>query len=256
MSSREARRATFDAVAEEYDRYRPGYPPRLVDDVVELSRIPSRGRVLEIGSGTGKATLPFAQRGFDITCVERGANLARVAGRNLASFPNVCIVVTGFEEWPGEEQSFDLVFAAQSFHFLDPATAIPRIAQLLRPGGALAVFGNHAKRGGSPVADAIQRAYAMHAPALIGGDDDPPLEDRIDDTGLFGTVFMARYPWRGSYSADDYVALLETQSPHRLLPAGERATLLGAIRAAIEASHVPFNVEYVAKLRVARRLMG
>jgi len=253
MSSREARRATFDTVAEEYDRHRPSYPEQLVDDVVELSGISGGGRVLEIGSGTGKATLPFAQRGFDITCVERGANLARVAGRHLAPFPNVRIVVSGFEEWPDDEAPFDLVFAAQSFHFLDSASALPRIARLLRAGGALAVFGNHAVRNGSPVADEIQRAYATHAPGLDDSTSDHPLEDRIDETGRFGTVIMTRYRWRRSYSADDYIALLETQSPHRLLPDEQRSALLGAIRSAIEASQAPFTVEYLARLHLARR---
>src|SRR4051812_11492452 len=107
MSSREARRATFDAVAEEYDRFRPSYPARLIDDIIELSGIPPRGRVLEIGSGTGKATLPFARRGFDVTCIERGPNLARVAARNLGDFPNVRIVLSDFEDWADDDALFD-----------------------------------------------------------------------------------------------------------------------------------------------------
>src|SRR6267143_6546045 len=51
-------RATFDEAAELYDRARPGYPPELFDDLANLGGLHPGARVLEIGSGTGKATLP------------------------------------------------------------------------------------------------------------------------------------------------------------------------------------------------------
>ena len=253
MASREARRATFDLVAEQYDRYRPGYSEQLVDDIVSLAALPPSARVLEIGSGTGKATLPFARRGFSITCVERGPNLARVAERNLAAFSNVRVAVTSFEEWTGSDGEFDLVFAAQSFHFLESSTALPRIAGLLRDGGAVAVFWNHAVRGNTDVDRRIQAAYGRHAPELTE-DRDAPLEDRIDATRLFGTVIMTRYRWRRSYSADDYIGLMNTQSPHRLLPDDKREALLSEIHAAIESSGGQLEVEYVTRLHLARRL--
>jgi predicted O-methyltransferase YrrM len=254
MASREARRATFDSVAELYDRYRPSYSEQLIDDIVSLGAVPPRGRVLEIGSGTGKATLPFARRGLRITCVERGSNLARLAERHLAAFPNARVEVTSFEDWAGGDGEYDLVFAAQSFHFLDASMALPKIARLLRPGGALAVFGNHAVRGASDVDARIREAYARHAPELANSDTDTPLEDRIDATRLFGTVIMTRYRWHGTYTADDYIGLMNTQSPHRLLPDERREPLLADIRQAIESSGGSLTVEYVARLHLARRL--
>src|SRR5919199_6293135 len=69
-------RTSFDEVALLYDQVRPGYPERLFDDVVALSGIPPQGRILEIGCGTGQATLPFARRGYQIQCVELGASMA------------------------------------------------------------------------------------------------------------------------------------------------------------------------------------
>ena len=70
-----------------YDEVRPGYPEELFDDVVSLSGIPAGGRILEIGCGTGQATVPFARRGYRILCVELGENLAAVARRNLEAIP-------------------------------------------------------------------------------------------------------------------------------------------------------------------------
>jgi 16S rRNA A1518/A1519 N6-dimethyltransferase RsmA/KsgA/DIM1 with predicted DNA glycosylase/AP lyase activity len=79
-------RATFDGAALLYDEVRPGYPEELFDDVVSLSGIPAGGRILEVGCGTGQATVPFARRGYRILCVELGENLAAVARKNLTGY--------------------------------------------------------------------------------------------------------------------------------------------------------------------------
>jgi protein-L-isoaspartate O-methyltransferase len=72
-------RATFDEAAERYDRTRPGYPPAVFDDLAELAGVGPGRRVLEIGPGTGQATVPLAERGCRIVAVELGAGLAAVA---------------------------------------------------------------------------------------------------------------------------------------------------------------------------------
>ena len=51
----------FDAVAERYDRVRPGYPAELFGELVALTGIGPGSRVLEVGWGTGKATVPLAR---------------------------------------------------------------------------------------------------------------------------------------------------------------------------------------------------
>ena len=112
-------RVLFDTVAELYDRARPTYPDALFDDIVALSRLAAGGRVLEIGCGTGQATRPMAERGYRITAVELGPNLAAVARRNLAAFPLVDVQVGAFEEWPLPPEPYDLVYSVSAFHWLD-----------------------------------------------------------------------------------------------------------------------------------------
>ena len=82
-------RATFEEVPELYDAARPLYPPQVFDDLVELTSLDAGSRVLEIGPGTGQATLPLAGRGFRVVGVELGERLAAFARRKLADFPNV-----------------------------------------------------------------------------------------------------------------------------------------------------------------------
>jgi SAM-dependent methyltransferase len=96
-------RTTFDGAALLYDQVRPGYPEELFDDMVALSRLPSGGRVLEIGCGTGQATVPLARRGYRVLCVELGENLATVARRNLVPYPRAEVQTGDFEEYPLQE---------------------------------------------------------------------------------------------------------------------------------------------------------
>ncbi|HET8788172.1 MAG TPA: rRNA adenine N-6-methyltransferase family protein, partial [Actinomycetes bacterium] len=72
---RERLRSTFDQVADLYDRVRPGYPAALFDDLAELAGVGPGARVLEIGPGTGQATVPLAERGCRVVAVELGAGL-------------------------------------------------------------------------------------------------------------------------------------------------------------------------------------
>jgi protein-L-isoaspartate O-methyltransferase len=65
-------RASFDEDAERYDRARPGYPPRLFEDLIELAGLGPGCRLLEVGAGTGKASVPLAVIGCRITAVELG----------------------------------------------------------------------------------------------------------------------------------------------------------------------------------------
>jgi 2-polyprenyl-3-methyl-5-hydroxy-6-metoxy-1,4-benzoquinol methylase len=64
-----------------------GYPAELYDELIRLAGLRPAARLLEIGCATGKATVPLAERGFRITCLELGPRLAATARDNLARFP-------------------------------------------------------------------------------------------------------------------------------------------------------------------------
>ena len=253
MSSLEERRKTFDEVADLYDRFRPGYPAALAEDVIRQSGIPPSGRILEIGCGTGKATVLFAARGYRITGLEPGPNLARVAERNLAGFPDVQIERSTFEDWQPGEADFDLVMAAQSFHFIDAQSGLAKAADALRPRGAIAIFAHQPQRGDAEVHRRVQEQYARLEPTLRPRDEDTGFAEEIERTGRFETVIVTRYRWQRVFTAEEYVGLQQTQSNHRLLPADRRAALLAAIRREIEDHGGSFPVDYVTLLHVARR---
>jgi SAM-dependent methyltransferase len=143
MPGRENLRLTFDEAADLYDRIRPGYPERLFEDLVELGHLGPNARVLEIGCGTGQATVSLARRGYEIVCIELGEALSTFARRRLALYPKVRVVTSPFETWNADCPSFDLVFAATSWHWLDPDRRYVKAASLLKETGRLAIVTTH-----------------------------------------------------------------------------------------------------------------
>jgi len=249
QQDREGRRRTFDRVALLYDQVRPGYPDALFDDIAALCSSGPGGRVLEIGCGTGKASVPLARRGYRVICVELGVNLAAVARRNLAPYPGCEVHVGAFEDWLEPPEAFDLAVAVQAFHWLNPAQALPKIAAALKPGASIALVRNAVVQAedsepGSPAdfATAVQEVYRRWAPPMARNWTPPPRAgelrheeaEHLAASGLFGPVALRHYPWRAAYSTHEYTALLETASDHLVLDAATRRSLLNGIAELID----------------------
>jgi SAM-dependent methyltransferase len=238
-ADRDRLRATFDSAAHLYQQSRPDYPEELYDELVRLADLRSGDRLLEIGCATGKATAPLAWRGFRITCVELGAGLAAAARRNLARFPDVEVVEAAFETWrPPRGTAFDLVFAATAWHWIDPAVKYQRAWELLRPGGHLALWAaaHVFPAGGDTFFREIQHLYdeigARRPPgaAWPRPGELPDSAAEIVGTGLFERVSVRHFDWEVSYSAEEYVRLLDTFSDHIAMDARKRGRLDSEIR--------------------------
>jgi SAM-dependent methyltransferase len=233
-------RLVFGEVAEDYARERPSYPDALLDDVAALGR-----RALEVGAGTGKATAGLLARGVEVTALEPSAEMAAV-GRRLN--PGATWVVSGLEDFDGDDR-FDLVYAAQSWHWVDPERGFARAHALLRPGGWLALFWN---RGQDRVD--VDAVYARLGPELReGGGRGIDHAARIRASGLFGEIEERAYRWSEERSAESYVRLLGTHSNHRLLPDDRRDALHAAIRDAIGGR---VRIDYVTRLYLGRKTAG
>jgi SAM-dependent methyltransferase len=258
---REPLRQTFETAAHLYDTARPEYPAELFDDIVALAGLEPGAQLLEIGCATGKATRPFLARGFSVTCVELGAGLAELARRNLAGLP-VTIDVAPFEGWDAEPESFDLVFAATAWHWIDPKVRYEKAHRLLRPNGHLAFWSAaHAFPAGfDPFFTEIQEVYdeigESHGEVWPPPSPDEVADDadEIQESGLFEDLRVRRYVWERRYTADEYVALLETFSGHIAMRQEQRERLYSEVRTRIDSRADPRVLRHwFAILHVARR---
>lgn len=238
MPSNRELRTTFDRAAASYQAARPDYPDQLYADLLELTGLAPPARLLEVGCGPGKATLPLARMGFRITAVELGADLAAEARRNLAAFPEVHVHTAPFERWEPEPADFDLVFAATAWAWLDPDVKYAKAARLLRPEGYLATW--NATHAFPPDADPfffeIQEIYDEIGEGHPGEwPPDPPekqpdFADEFEASGHFEAVGVRRQLWALEYDAEAYIALLNTFSGHIAMDAWKRDRLYAEIR--------------------------
>jgi len=129
----------FDEIAAEYDRRRPAYPDELVDQACQVAGIGSGDQVLEVGCGSGQLTRALAARGLRVTALEPGKSLIALARKNLEGAGAVEFVNAQFEAavLPGER--FQAVFSASAFHWVDPEVSWQKAADVLVPGGTLAL---------------------------------------------------------------------------------------------------------------------
>jgi SAM-dependent methyltransferase len=231
-------RHTFNEAAGSYHPVRPDYPAELFDELVAVAGLAPGDRLLEVGCGPGKATVPLARRGFRITCVELGPELAAAARRNLAGL-DAEVVGGRFEEWqPGPGERFDLVYAATAWHWIDPAVRYRRAWQVLRPGGHLAFWSalHVFPDGGDPFFREIQEVYVEIGAGQPPGEGVPrpgelrELGAEIEASGLFEAPAIVHFDWERVYDAESYVALLRTFSGHIAMEQWQQDRLYGEIR--------------------------
>ncbi|HYJ67583.1 MAG TPA: class I SAM-dependent methyltransferase [Nocardioidaceae bacterium] len=254
----------FDSVAELYDRVRPVYPEPVFDDIAELGRLADGSRIVEVGPGTGQATGSLVRRGWSVTAIEPGADLAAVAADRFVGHPNVSITVSRFEDWtPPGDTLYDAVVAATAWHWIDPAAGYRKTASLLRLGGVLALVETHhvCPPGGDRFFAEIQEVYdQIGEPGPPGGPSPPheieeTLGVEIVDSGWFEAPRTRRHVWSRTYTADEYIDVLRTYSGHIAMTERQRQQLFGAIRERIGAREHPvvekhyLNIVYVARRR-------
>jgi SAM-dependent methyltransferase len=257
----------FDEVPELYDRVRPGYPPDLIADMVAVTRLGDDARVLEVGCGTAQATRPLAERGYRITALEPGAGLAELARQKLAAFSNVEIRISKFEDWDRGHQRFDLLVAAASWHWVDPATGWRRAHESLRPGGWMAILGNVVIR---PVDELELYAETedLHHQYVPDNPDwgHPPTEPEVratstgwgppnnDADGYFGPTTVRWYPAVQWFDGAGIADHLRSLSLYRRLPSETREPLLDAIAQRVQTRLGDrIGRHYLAVLRAGQR---
>ncbi len=234
MSAAPARSSVFDRGAERYDRARPRYPRRLVDELV--AALPGSD-VLEIGCGTGQLSVALAGRGPRVTALELGPALAARAASHLASYDGCRVINADFEQWRPDRR-YDAVVSATAFGWLGDGR-IGRVADALEPGGLAAIVGTSHVRGGTEAFFIdVQACYERWDPSTEPG---LRLASKHESDGYgfaederFEIVAKSHYFRDIAYTASDYVDLLGTYSGMIELSETRRERLFADIQKLIE----------------------
>jgi SAM-dependent methyltransferase len=255
----ETRRSSFDRQAERYEARRPSYPDAAIDHLLKRSGIRPGGRILEVGAGTGKATLQFARRGFSVLAIEPGRRMAAVLRHKVAAHPNVSIVETTFEDCDVPQASFDVVVAAQAFHWVRPEVRYEKAAALLRSGGTFGWMTNEKQELEPAFRLELDEAYSKwfptaehRGPYRAGVTLQKPL-DELEASGHFEPADVHTFTWKTTYTSESYVELLETYSDHAVQPDSVHTGLYAAIRSLIDARGGEIEIPYITAVLCASR---
>jgi len=264
-----SRRVHFDEIVENYDKIRWDYPNELYEDIFKYCG--SGKRAIEIGAGTGRATIPFLNNDYDVTAVELGENMADFLANRFDGCKKFAVVNTTFEDAALDEgSSYDLIYAASAFHWVDAEIGCPKVFRLLRRGGVFALFRNNAQPSdGEPLYEAIQAVYEKHYNSYYTSSKRPTKKShndfwqpselhrsfRFDGMGKYGfqDITMKLYDATYTYTADDYISLMDTMSDNRALPEQNRSKLYEGLHEAIMMHGGVYNYDCTFQLYMGRK---
>ncbi len=249
------RALSFGSAASAYEEFRPGYPDELVDEVLAYAGRPVH-TALEIGAGTGKATRVFAGRGIAVTATDPDAAMLAELRKHVPA--TVATVPSAFEDLP-LTATYDLVFAAASLHWTEPAGRWSRVAALLNPEGVFASFGGQMFLADEAVEEAVRAARSPFladdgVPSPDGTPTDSPMQwpgTELVRSSSFIDVRQSTIERRTVMSALDYVGHLSTISAYLELPVPVRERVLDQILGVL-----PERVTVVADLTLHVARMG
>lgn len=197
----------FDDRAEDYVRYRPGYPAAAIDAIVGGLGDPAGLTAADIGAGTGISARLLGDRGLRVIAVEPGQIMQGAA----IPHPRVGWVSATAQATGVDAASVDIVLCAQSFHWFHTREAIGEFSRIVKPAGRLAIMWNR-RSTSDPFTAGYRQAIAdsggestaermLFTPEIVSADGlfTPPVRrafantQRLDLDGLIGRARSASY---------------------------------------------------------------
>jgi SAM-dependent methyltransferase len=243
---------SFGSDPDRYDRARPRYPQALVERILAQSPAPD---VLDVGCGTGIAARQLKAAGCRVLGVDVDARMADLARRS-----GLEVEVAAFEGWDPAGRTFDAVVAGQTWHWVDPVAGAAEAAQILRPGGRLALFWNVFEP--SPeLAEAFAVVYRRVLPDLPFSPWAKPaldvyealFEKAADGIKQIGDPERWRFDWEAVHSRDEWLDQLPTHGGHSHIPPDQLAAIVAGIGDAIDAAGGSFAMRYATVVITAAR---
>jgi SAM-dependent methyltransferase len=227
----------FTGMSEIYAKYRPSYPPAVIDTILNRCGLGRGGPCIDVGCGTGISSRLFAERGVRVIGLEPNAEMrsravahATAAGAPVPEYRDGRAEATGLSDGCA-----DVVLAAQAFHWFAADAALREFHRILKPGGWVALLWNERDEtepftaAYGAVIRTLADTAAVEGPRHNAGDPllAHPLfergerlafanEQRLDEDGLLGRSFSASYAPRDPATAERFArALRELFASHQ-----------------------------------------
>jgi cyclopropane fatty-acyl-phospholipid synthase-like methyltransferase len=199
----------FNQMVDYYDKYRPDYPEDIINRIISEANLTVGSKLLEIGSGSGKATYQFADYGFEIFCVDPGADLIQRAAKRFQG-KNISFAVSRFEDYAAPPEYFDTIISAQAFHWIPKPEGFGMCAATLKSGGYLFPFWNIEIIYDSDLDKELlatidkHKAYTSTQSKADHRKRMETISSEIADSGFFTKPEIVLSHWEKTYTADDY----------------------------------------------------
>ncbi|BAU13783.1 methyltransferase type 12 [Leptolyngbya sp. NIES-3755] len=238
----EQRKVWYSPVVEAYDRARPRYPKRLIQRVVEVAQLAPQSRILEVGCGSGVATVDFARLGYRIDAVEPNLEFCRLAERNCSDYPNVKVIPQTFEEWQVEPRKFQIVLAANAWHWISSDIKYVKASEALHNNGALVLLWNMSLEPTYEIYQVLDQVYQEIAPSIAPKYEGKETQEEIlqglgkliSDSGLFAAPVQEAIECERTYDVDLYLSFLSSGSQYIALEPTTREALLAGLKNTIK----------------------
>lgn len=140
----------FSNRAENYAKYRPGYPAELVAILESECGLTESSTIADAGSGTGILSELFLRNGNKVFGIEPNAPMREYAERDLSAFPRFVSIDATAEVTTLEPASVDFITAGQAFHWFDQEKAKQEFKRILKPGGWVILVWNERRIDSTP----------------------------------------------------------------------------------------------------------
>lgn len=255
---------TFDTVASDYEKFRPGYVDELYKMIFDYIALSGSSHAAEVGIGSGQATLPILKTGCSLTAVEYGEQFSKLCREKFREYPNFSVVTGRFEDQPFPDDMYDLVYSATAFHWVPEEIGYKKVFSMLKSGGAFARFANHPYRdkGDPSLSDEIDRIYANYYCRYYNKKQKTPTEygeeqarQTAEIAAKYGFVDIryALFHRTRTFSAKEYLELLGTYSDHIAIEESIRNEFFSEIEKAVNDHGGSITIYDTIDLQLARK---
>ncbi|MBX4262796.1 class I SAM-dependent methyltransferase (plasmid) [Clostridium estertheticum] len=253
------KRFTFNEDVMNYDKWRPTYCKELFNDIIQYSKLDRNKKAVEVGVGTGQASLPFLMTGCDVTAIELGNNLAEYSKEKFKEYKNFSVYNTSFEDFECNDNSIDILYSATAFHWIPEDIGYPKALKVLKNDGTLALFWNRpfVKREDDLLHQKIQNIYQKYRPSNAKFiENDTARYNKISKTIQsygFRDLELKLYHQTRIFNSTDYISLLNTYSDHISMAVSTKLLFESEIENAVLESGNVLTVYDTIDLYLARK---